>query len=602
VSDFRGETLYFIVVDRFEDGNVANDIDKDGEFDATRTNWRLYWGGDIRGVINRLDYLQSMGVSSIWLTPLFDQMDGTVDIKGEKMAAYHGYWARDFSRLDEHLVDKPSDLRVFQTDDGIFDELVTAVHSRGMKLMIDVVCNHSSPNVGGGRAELFDDGKRIASFDKDKNNWYRKGEGVEDWDDLEQVQTRESFGLADFDEESITYRSYIKRTMGKWVAKGVDALRVDTVKHMPLWFWQEFTGDLEVLRPNLFFVGEWFNGGCWDDDSVEFASKSGMTMFDFAWRTAVVEALAHRSAKGFEQVSEVISKDAAYRDPSELVTFVDNHDLPRFLSLSDDPERFRLALLLTMVARGIPCVYYGNESFLHNDTNRGNDPYNRPMMEFEDPPPLGRDLAILAALRKASPALQRGGMRRKLLDADRYAFTRCWLGSFVLVAVNRKDEDADVGVTGVELPDGVHEDVLGGPAIEVTEGATRLSIPAKGIVVYAVTKPLPTGTVVIDIQVFGIRTEWGEELLVCGNVPELGEWDVNRAVAMEYIHHASWGTTVAFDASVGLEVHYKFVIKRKGAFVREPGRGHHRVVPAVPLPDGSPDGGVDAIWRDDWRE
>src|SRR6185295_15522443 len=107
-----------------------------------------------------------------------------------------------------------------------------------------------------------------------------------------------------------------------------------------------------------------------------------------------------------------------YRDPTGLVTFVDNHDLPRFLSLSDDPDRFRLAILLTMVARGVPCLYYGNEQYLHVDLNRGNDPYNRPMMPNFDLTPFGKEIAILAALRKVSPAVQRGGMRKKWLDPD----------------------------------------------------------------------------------------------------------------------------------------------------------------------------------------
>ena len=602
MADFRAETIYFIVVDRFADGNPENNLGKQDDYDPTHTDWWKWWGGDLRGVLRHIEYLQSLGASSIWLTPLFDQMEGTALIEGSRMAPYHGYWARDFKRIDEHLVDREDDVRLFAHDNTVFDELIAEMHLRGMKLILDIVCNHSNPSAAGGRGELLDDGVPIATYDRNGGGWYRQSAEVTDWNDLANVQSSDLAGLADFDEESWNFRHYIKTAMRQWLDKGVDGFRVDTVKHMPLWFWQEFTGDMKVHRPDLFMFGEWFQGGCWDVDSVAFARRSGMSMLDFAWRNAVVNALAHRSARGFEELGEVVNKDVVYRDPSELVTFVDNHDLPRFLSLSDDKARFRVAILLTLVSRGIPCLYYGGEQYLHVDTNRGNDPYNRPWMSSFDHNVFCEEIAKLAALRRRNAAVQKGGMRKKWLNADSYAYTRSWLGSHVLVAVNRADQRVEIGLVGLELPDGKYDDVLGGATIEVLEGAARVAVPARGIVVYSVQADGPRGKILVDVQVHGVKSEFGQEIVVCGDAPELGEWDLDRAVRLEYVNNAMWAGTVAFDASVGKEVHYKYVVRSAAGHVREPGRGHHRAVPTrKPELVGAPEGCVSAIWRDGWR-
>lgn len=593
MRDFRAETIYFIVVDRFFDGNEANDFGKDRrDFDPTRKDPWKYWGGDLRGVLEKLDYVQKLGASSIWLTPVFEQIDQVLDIGGVGMTGYHGYWTKDFKRLDPHLVDHPDDVRVMAKSDTVFDELLAEMHRRGMRMVLDIVCNHSNPHVPGASCELYDDGVLLSRFDQDRGDWFHHVGEVRDWNDLENVQSSDLCGLADFNEESYAYRSYIKGAMKQWLTKGVDAFRVDTVKHMPIWFWQEFTGDMEVHDPNTFMFGEWFQGGCYDPASIDFANKSGMSILDFAWRNAVVSTLAHRSEGGFRELEAVVRRDHHFRDATDLVTFVDNHDIPRFLSISNDPERFRLALLLTMVARGVPCIYYGNEQHLHWDVNGGNDPYNRPMMRSFDETPLMGELAALAALRRRSPAVQRAGMRTRWLDEDRWVFSRPYRGSTVVVAINRADAPHACDLEHLELEDGLHADVLGGPSLAVEAGKARLVIGPRSIAVFEQTRPLPTGKAVVEIQVHGFRTQHGEQVFVCGDAPEVGSWDLAQAVPMEWIDENTWATTVAFDASAGRQLHYKFVVRGAHGTQRETGRGHHRHVPAA---------GSDT-WRDEWRK
>ena len=591
MPDFRDDTIYFIVTDRFFDGNPENDLGKNADHDPSHTDWYKYWGGDLRGILDKIDYIASLGVTAIWITPVFDQIDEVLDMGGTRMAAYHGYWAKDFRRIDEHLVDDPADVRIFSRQRTVFDELVDALHARGMKLVLDIVCNHSNPQIGGGRGELYDDGKLIARFDQDQGSWYRHTGGVEDWNDLSQIQTRDLAGLADFNEETYGYRVYIKNAMKAWLDRGVDAFRVDTVKHMPLWFWQEFTGDMILHRPKTFIFGEWYNGGCWDPASIEFVAKSGMSMLDFGWRNAVVSALANRSARGFAEVTDVIDRDHLFRDATELVTFVDNHDLPRFLSISNDAALFRVAVLLTLVSRGVPCLYYGGEQLLHDDTGGGNDPFNRPMMTSFETTAFGRDIALLCALRKASPAVQKGGMRTKWIDADRWVLTRKFEGSTCLVAANRSDAAAELDVSAIELADGIYECSLGGPPLTVTGGRAPIRVGAKSIGVYSVIARRPDAATIIDLQVHGVSTEPGEDVFVCGDAPELGAWDVQRAVPLECVNRSTWAACIGFGLSIDKDVHYKFVIRRQGIFSRETGLGHHRHVPRV----------RHAIWRDDWR-
>src|SRR5690606_5864639 len=128
--------------------------------------------------------------------------------------------------------------------------------------------------------------------------------------------------------------------------KGVDALRIDTVKHMPLWFWQEFTADLDTINPNLFRFGEWIYSHPHDGRSVEFANLAGMSLLDFGLCQAIRSALAGQDPNGFLLVKEILDLDGNYSCATELVTFFENHDMPRLQSLGADAARLELALVL----------------------------------------------------------------------------------------------------------------------------------------------------------------------------------------------------------------------------------------------------------------
>jgi len=591
MREFRDRTIYFILTDRFFDGDPDNDMGKNSAlYDPTRTNWYKYWGGDLKGIIDKLDYIQGMGISAIWITPVFDQIDNVISAGGHLMAGYHGYWAKDFKRIDEHLVDKLEDIRVFASNNTVFDRLISELHRRNMCLVLDVVCNHSNPHIEGGRGELYDDGVRIASYDKDTKGWYHHCGNVEDWNDLSQVQRCDLCSLSDFNEDSIDFRNYIKTAIKMWLGKGVDALRVDTVKHMPLWFWQEFTGDILSFKPDIFMFGEWFMGGVYDKASVEFVNKSGMSMIDFSLQQAIDNALAYDSYEGFYELANVISRDGEINTATELITFVDNHDMPRFLSKRNDQKRLKMAIDFIMVARGIPCIYYGTEQYLHNDTNGGGDPYNRPMMErWDRDTPIYKDIKKLADLRKINPAIQKGSMITKYLTRDIYVFLRQYMGSFCLVGMNKGD-DTEITLENLWIWDGTYEDVLGGEKIKVKDGKTLMYLPRDKVCVYSFIAPPVSGKTVITLQVNGYSTRYGEEIYVIGDCPELGNWDLAKAKKLEYINSNTWCVDIPFNESAGKFIRYKYVVISDRFVRRESGIGHYRLLPK----EGREN------WRDDW--
>ena len=590
---FNDSVIYFAVVDRFNDGNPGNDGGFDMESsDPSRKDWFKYWGGDLDGVIEKLDYIKELGCSSIWLTPLFDQIDGLVDVEGRGLSAYHGYWAKDFKRLDEHLAGAPEDVRVFASHRTVVDRMVDAMHARDIRLVLDIVCNHSSPaqrpDQGGcpGKGAIYDDGKLLTSYDDDRLGWYHRNGDVHDWNNAAQVQGGELCGLADFNEGRIGYRNYIKDAMKLWLDKGVDAFRVDTVKHMPLWFWQEFVSDMTFHRPGLFMFGEWFQGGCYDDASVHFANHSGMGMLDFGLQHALEDCLARGNGQGFQLVDNVFKRDSLFDDCRHLVTFIDNHDMPRFMSSGASERRVDMALALILTCRGVPCIYYGTEQYLHNDTNGGNDPYNRPMMErWDTDTPAFKTVKRLAKVRRENRAVQIGSQRQKYISADVYAYTRVYRGSCCLAAFNR-GADTAVTLENIELPDGIYKDALSDRAMTVRGGRIEnLQLPRDSSFVISYCEPLRAkAPLEIAFILNGFNTAFGQRVKVIGNCPELGNWDVEKGFRLEYINSNMWLGTLPITESAGKPIAYKFIVERDGdGIVYEDRPAHVRHLPAEGL-------------------
>jgi cyclomaltodextrin glucanotransferase len=590
-EEFRGETVYFVVTDRFNVGKKQA-YQTGALDDPTHKDWNKYWGGDLQGIIDKIDYLEHMGVTALWLTPLFEQVEGT---GGSGSAPIHGYWTQDFKRVNRRWVNDDKEVRLF-AENTVLDRLIDELHQRKMKFVLDIVCNHSSPVTTKGKGKLYDDGKLIADFDNDKNGWYHHYGDVKDWNDLWQIQHGELCGLATFNENNLEYRRYIIDSIKMWLDKGVDALRIDTVKHMPNWFWQEFTGELASHRPDIFIFGEWIHNHPKDPVAIDFANHAGMSVFDFALCQAIRDCIAKNAEGGFQLIQDVLDLDGNYRSASELVTMYENHDMARFQSLGASDRMLDLATCLIMTIRGVPCIYYGAEQYLHNDTEGGNDPYNRPMMEkWGENTPAYHFLRRLSPERGKNPAIQWGGLWQKIVEKDLYVFVRKYRDSRVLVILN-KGPERSIDHIDTELPNGVHQCILTGAKIEIHDGqANQVQVGGGEARVFSFVGERVRGKSIARLQLNGIATLPGDRILVIGDCPELGHWDIGKGIPLEYVNHNTWFGELPFNESAGKSIAYKLIVLHPQPD-SEPGR-ENRIVRRRPIAEN----GV-SKWRDVWEE
>ncbi len=562
--DFRAETIYFIFTDRFCNGDPSNDFGAVPEAtDPTRTDWVKYWGGDLQGVIDKLDYLKTIGVSTIWISPVFDQTDGILIDGDKRVSSYHGYWTKDFRRIDEHLLPPTERGASFESRNTVFDRLLAQAHDRQMHVLMDVMCSHTSAGAPGApKGELYSDGVFLTSFDDDRLGWYNRNGPIRDWNNLEEVQKCELQGLADLNEEVWAYRHYITETMRGWLRRGADGFRIDAVKHMSLPFWQEFTATMLHDRPDAILFGEWAGITPEDKAGVHFANTSGMSVFDFGFQYAVRDVFCHGAH--FSRFAELVRQDHVYDDATELVTFLDNHDMPRLLSLGMPKQHLPLAVTLLMTSRGVPCLFYGTEQALHDDTEGGGDPYNRPMMTTWDlNAPVCRILPLLADLRRRSQAIQRGFTREVLVESDVFAFARGYGDSAVLVIINRGAARV-LDLIDVLLPTGTYADLLKSVTnpIEVHHGRIeRLGLPAHAAVVLeapGASNQLTRARAAVRLN--GYASNYGERVVVTGNATELGQWDLARATPLHYVNANLWTGDLHFEENAGEEVLYRYAI------------------------------------------
>lgn len=475
-ANFKREVIYQIMTDRFFDGNTANNnpAQSQGLYDATKTNWRAYWGGDLQGITQKMSYLAGMGITAIWISPPVDNLNTNIpDGSGNPTASYHGYQGRDFKRIEEHFGNASNSW-------AEFDAMVTAAHQNGIKVIIDFAPNHSTQNNAGEFGALYDNGTFLGSYTNDPNGYFHHNPNISGggWDDRYQTQYYTLFDLADINQEHPTMDAYMKSAAQLFQQHGVDGFRLDAIKHFT-WGWQYSLANSIYTYGDSFLFGEWYQGGTSDPlypDSYKYANKSGISMLDFPLNTAIRNVFGYNA--NFSEINNVITAEAAnFTWDEDLVTFIDNHDMARFLSINNNNNRLHQAMAFVLTSRGIPCIYYGTEQYLHNDTNGGTDPYNRPMMPGFSTTTTAYQLTNkLSTLRKNNPALGYGSMSQRWINNDVYIFERKFFNSVVLVAIN-KNETTGYNITGLNtsLPAGSYPDyltnLLGGAGITVTAGS-----------------------------------------------------------------------------------------------------------------------------------
>ena len=412
------EVVYFVLVDRFANGDRSNDVEVDPSAKGA------FHGGDLKGLTERIDEIASLGVTAIWVNPLVKNIDGYVTGAGFPDWGYHGYWANDFHALDPRFGTE-ADLRAF----------VEAAHARGLRVLLDVVYNHPGYDTDYLR-------------DPTTRAWLRspQGGGCGD-DDLTSCLA----GLPDWKTERPDVADFLLSAQIDWARRsGVDGFRLDTVKHVDHPFWKEHRRRTRAeLGDDFFLLGEVWGGDVQVLDPW-FEPDEMDAGFDFGFQGSAVGFLLGRGRTiAYDRYLQSRHK---VRPGHHLSHYLSSHDVTGALQLlGGDRELFRLAAVLQLTTVGIPVVYYGEEVARRS----GEWPENRSDMPWGDRDVLPgkgipRDEALredyrkLFAVRRAHPALSRGTHAPLSTDGDLYVFLRrdAATGDAVVVAVNRGKERA----------------------------------------------------------------------------------------------------------------------------------------------------------------
>jgi alpha-amylase len=456
VTNWTDEVMYFIVTDRFFNGDRSNDKNVE-----PRNEWG-YHGGDIAGVIQKLDYLKSMGITSLWLTPWTDNDDVPLVIDGgKKLWGFHGYWPKDLEAVDEHM-GRMETVRTF----------VAEAHRRGMKVMMDYVVNHTGYEHPWGKARK--DPK------SPHHKWFNQFGDIRNYDDPFQVVHGDLAGLPDWDQDNPEVTRHLIDNASWWVKQtGVDGLRVDAVKHVDHKFWRQFTKEIKGRHPNMMLLGEVLHG---DPGVCASYLRDGFdTMFDFPLYYGITDVFGRgHSAR---RLGSLLKQDNAYPDGTFMTPFIDNHDVPRFMSVAgaNGKERLKGALTFTLTVRGMPCIYYGTEAGLKG----AGDPSNRADMPWNNlDPDLTAHMKRLIAVRKQIPALRQGSQLEMWQDEEVYAYSRQSGKEEVIVALNVSDRPQTRKIplrAESQLASGTAlTDVLGGKGVTVDGKQITVTLPPRG--------------------------------------------------------------------------------------------------------------------------
>ncbi len=446
----KEQVIYFPITDRFHDGNPDNNFLVDKEHPAG------FWGGDLKGLTKKLDYIKSTGATSIWLSPLADNTD-EFKIGDYHGYGHHGYWINDHYSVEPH-----------QGDLSDAKKLVEEAHSRGMKVILDVVLNHVGPD-------------HPFASDPEKRDWFHNYGGIDDWDDQEQLERGDLGGLPDLKQSNPETYDYLLENTLWWIQEtGVDGIRLDAVKHIEKDFWSRFVPEIKERsgKEDLFVMGEVFHG---DPNYVADYQRAGV---DYVFDLPLYYTMAETFGQGqsMRRIGERLAQDSLYPEPDKLVTVLDNHDLPRFLSQARDSfpgeadKRLKQALAFQMTVRGVPSIYYGTEAGFKG----GHDPFNREMMEFGARPDLLTSMSTLTGLRNGSEALQHGAQREMWSDDQVYAFSRSTDNEEVIAVFHNGTVPTHRSIplrAESSLPEGtVLTDALSGREVVVKNGRLELGL------------------------------------------------------------------------------------------------------------------------------
>ncbi|WP_369350052.1 alpha-amylase family glycosyl hydrolase [Stenotrophomonas sp. JAG2] len=508
---FASQAVYFVVTDRFVNGDPSNDHRDQGGAHPTfdipvpcpdKVDGNIgYLGGDFKGVLDNAAYIRNLGFGAVWITPIIDNPDQaftgskpiscTSTLTDRGKTGYHGYWGVNFYTLDEHLPSNGLDFAAF----------TRGLHAADLKVVLDIVGNHGSPAWTMPVAQpqfgqIFDkDGRLIADhqnlppqqLDPAHNPLHAFYNSIGPVDGKNgSIFEGNLAELSDFNEHNPAVMDYLVGAYLQWTAQGVDALRIDTIGWLPHPWWHAFVNRIRAEHPGMFMFGEAFDYDAGKIAEHTWPANANVSVLDFPLRGALSSVFG-KEQKGFETLAEPLHLlDGPYANPYELMSFYDNHDMAR-LDASD--AGFIDAHNWLFTARGIPVIYYGSETgFMRSRAEHAGNRAYFGQERVNDAPksPIFAPLQRIARLREATPALQRGLQVNERLQGDEAVFFRVLqqddTAQTALVLLNKGDTARSIEVRRY-LQAGTWRDALGGASQTVT-GSLTAEVPAHGVRVF----------------------------------------------------------------------------------------------------------------------
>lgn len=473
--DWDEAVIYMTCTDRFYDGNTSNDkaynttdvFDKKGSLS--------YHGGDFAGLEQKLDYLENLGVNTIWITPIVENSDTKTDDNGKEIPStgYHGYWASDFTNLNPHL-----------GTEAEFKSLINAVHARGMKLMVDVVLNHA----GYGTEDHFN------SILKDTNGntvkMLRDDSNTVTGDDVYDALSK----LPDFVTENEDVMNQLVEWQTDWVKKyDIDYYRVDTVKHVNSETWAAFKNALTEADAEFKMIGE-YSGAGYGNTAGELGTGRMDSLLDFDYNDQAVNFVSG-NVEGAESFLE--SRNNSINNTATLGAFLSSHDedslvdkLTKEKGMTEEQalNAAKVAAALQLTSKGQTVIYYGEELGQHGlnnypiQSNRYDFDWAALESQKTDASSMYNHYKKLLAIRNDYSALLSKGTRKNIAtsnDEGYSVFERAYDGNALTVALNVKDAAKTVTIP-VSLAAGTEvKDLYSGATYTVgSDKAVTVTIPA----------------------------------------------------------------------------------------------------------------------------
>lgn len=488
-----GDVLYLIMPDRFSNGDTCNDIIEGmKESKVDRNDSFARHGGDLKGLSNHLDYIADLGVTAVWLNPILEN--------DMEQGSYHGYAITDYYNIDRRLGTNEE-----------FTALTDKAHSKGLKVVMDMIFNHCGSNhtffTDRPSSDWFNFPNKYVQTSYKTSSQYDKYATKKDFKKAIDGWFVES--MPDLNQRNRHVKKYLIQNSIWWIEYAkLDGIRQDTHPYADFDAMSDWCKEVLNEYPNFNIVGETWVGNnvgvsYWQKNSkLSYPKNSNLpSVMDFPLMDIIVSAFDQETTdwgQGLSRIYDYLTQDIVYADPMNLLIFLDNHDTPRFNKNEDDTKnlsRYKQALAFLLTTRGIPEIYYGTEILMYADKKNGdgnlradfpggwNDDKINAFVSggrTEQQNQIFDYTRKLLQWRKGNEMIAKGSLKHFVPVDGVYIYKRYYNEKSVIVIINGSDKEKILNLEDFEeLPKGMKKDIISNKSINLD--ANTLIIESRGV-------------------------------------------------------------------------------------------------------------------------